>query len=748
MICLEQNRLMLLSISLIVFCATCPMFGQNYGTLRGLVSDSTNGEVLPYANVYIDELNTGASTDPNGFFIISSISSGSSYNVMISYMGYNSKEVEVFIEPNKITHVDLSLMPTSIEMQAIEKVAKKIIQKNETDIGLERITVKELEKLPHSGETDVIRAITFQPGVKTTSDISAKYYVRGGASNQNLVLFEGVTVYNPYHAMGLFSAFDSDIINSAEFHKGGFGADLGGRISSVLSLKTKDGNRNYYSATAGASSLTGKFVAEGPIPYGSFIVTGRKSYDNNIVKSYLENTPPISFYDASFKVNFSHPDFAPISKFTVFGLFTKDDIRQNDPGREDFNWANNIFGFKWLKAGEETPLFYEITLSYSQFKGELNPKLSNTRPRSNELSDMTLDMLFNYIYNSGDEIIVGLKYSDLRNKLSLENDVGYFYDKNQNGSNIVAFGKYKFLRYENFGMDAGVRVNLAGYSDKGGGFIEPRLSFTYRPFQNIALKGAWGIYQQELATLTNDDEIISVFEPWLIIPHYMEPIRGVDYSVGIDWDVLSGVSLKIGGYYKTISNLPEMNKNKIYSTDPDFISVEGESYGTETELNISVSPFHFRGAYTHSYSYNDNNGWVYYPNYDSRHSVNLSLEIDIGKGWIVGGMWNYNSGIPFTQTLGYYEKLFPDNLPDQEFIFDSYSPHLLLGLKNEGRLTPYHRLDVSVSKKMRLLFFDIDFNIGVLNVYDRKNIFYIDRETGEQVNSLPFLPTASLKIKL
>lgn len=310
---------------LFLICTLCLLYSslsaQKIGTIRGIVTDSTNGEALAYGNVLIKELNIGASTDTRGYFLIPSVPAGNTYTVVASYVGYISKEISVTVKSGKISHIDIPLGTSTLELQTVEKIGHRVAEENATDIGLQRISVKNLEMLPKGVETDVFRSLQYIPGVRSTGDVSARYYVRGGSSNQNLVMLEGIPIYNPFHALGMFSAVDPDLISNMEFYKGGFSSEYGGRISSVLNLIPKDGNKNRIAGKASLSQLTGKASLEGPIPYGSFVVTGRKSYNNDILKKFLnEQSAPIDFYDYSFKLNYSNPDFMPISKFTVSGF--------------------------------------------------------------------------------------------------------------------------------------------------------------------------------------------------------------------------------------------------------------------------------------------------------------------------------------------------------------------------------------------------------------------------------------------
>jgi outer membrane receptor protein involved in Fe transport len=217
---------------------------QEKGALRGVVVDSASGEVLPFGNVLVQDLNIGASTNSAGYFYIPALPAKVSCTIKVSYVGYLTKYEKVYISSNKITEIKVKLVPTNIMMQSVEKIGGKTVEKNATDLGLERISSHSIEMFPKGVESDVFRTLQYIPGVQSTGDVSARYYVRGSPSNENLVLLNGVTVYNPFHAFGIFSVVDPDMINSVEFYKGGFPPEYGGRLASVLNIVTKDGNTN------------------------------------------------------------------------------------------------------------------------------------------------------------------------------------------------------------------------------------------------------------------------------------------------------------------------------------------------------------------------------------------------------------------------------------------------------------------------------------------------------------------------
>lgn len=736
------------SVLVILLLLTVKISGQNSGTLRGFVTDSTSGEALAFCNVFIPDLARGASTDNKGYFIIGNVPANVSFDIQVSYLGYLTKTESVFIGENKITHIEIRLSPSTVQLGTVEKLGQRVIEENDTDISIERITIKELETLPKGVEVDIFRSLQYLPGVRSTGDVSARYYVRGGASNQNLVLLNGITIYNPFHALGMFSVIDPEIINSFEFYKGGFPAEYGDRLSSVLNLVSKNGNKYNYSATGSTSLLTGKLLVEGPMPSGSFIISGRKSYSTEILKKFIDNkTAPFDFYDLSFKANIQTADFGEGATLTLHGFISNDDLVNDDPLKEDFNWKNNIFGLKWFQV-YNGPFFSEMDIAISNFEGEVIPNFSNARPRYNKVEDVSLDLDFTYILDDKDEIKVGLYSNGLTTKLDQITGNGVRTNISDFGTKMGIYGKYKFLRFESFGMDVGTRFNFTGITNQGNFSFEPRVSFSYRVLPFVTIKGAWGIFNQEITTLTNENEVISLFEPWVLNPDYLELSRATHYTAGIDVDFVDGLSFRVEGYYNLMKNIATINDEKNYPEDPDLVPAKGESYGCETMIKYNVDPVNIIASYSLAYAYKEANDWLYYPKYDSRHTLNLSFEYNLGAGWRASAVWFYSTGLPFTPLIGYYDKLAIGDYYEKWYVYESYTPYSILGDKNVSRLPDYHRMDLNLSKKLELGPVKLSIDLSIVNVYNRKNIFYFKRETGERVNMLPFLPTGTIKVEI
>jgi len=734
---------------IIILSSQSKIIAQNFGTLRGNVTDSLSGESLPFANILIEGTFLGASADLKGNYIITGIPSEKNYRVKITYLGYKTKFEKIFIATDQITQLRVALSPEIIRLQTIEKIGDKYDKPNETDLGLQRISIREIEYLPQGVETDIFRSLQFLPGVKSTGDVSARYYVRGGNTNQNLVLFNGVSVYNPFHALGLFSIIDPETINAMEFYKGGFSSEYGGRVSSVLNLVTKDGNQNRFSANATLSFLTVKASVEGPLPIGSFIISGRKSTFNQTLKKFLNyKDAPFDFHDISFKFNYASTGDKGLTKFSVHGFNSIDKLNNELPNEASYKWSNNIYGAYLFQEWEYVPVYSETNLSYSGFYGEVNPNESFVKPRQNTVDDITLKSDVTYINNSRDEIKVGYSLKSVKTDLIFENLKGATTNLSRKALQFALYGKYRFLRLDDLGIDIGTRINAITLSEQRGSILEPRINLTYRLFPWLAVKGAWGIYTQDLITLTNENEVISLFEPWVITPNYLKPLEAIHYVGGLEYDAINNFTFSVEGYYKVLHNTAEQNDQKTHSTDLDFIQGSAVAYGSEYLARYFTSSIQATASYSLSWIYKNINNWISYPKYDIRHSITFNFNYNWGDDWQSSISWFYNSGLPFTQIVGYYDKLYLGDLFNLGGLYGNYVPFTLLGDRNIGRLPTYHRLDLSISKKFTVSFSNITLSLNILNVYNRKNIFYFYRKTGQRVNMLPILPTATIKIEI
>jgi hypothetical protein len=371
----------------------------------------------------------------------------------------------------------------------------------------------------------------------------------------------------------------------------------GGRLSSIASVTTREGNRNGVHGSVGAGLLSVKGLLEGPIPDGSFLISGRKSYRADPLSRYLNGKEsPFDFYDLSFRGAYANPDLDENGSLVLHGFLSGDRVRNDDPFQEDYSVRNNILGLTWHKAWR-SPLYSNISLSYSGLSAEVDPKSGSAKPRENKVSDISLDCDCGYLYPSKDEMAFGVQTKFLSTRLLQQNLYGVQTDLSQSATDLSAYLDYRFYRWETFGLSLGTRVKFLALSRVRPFLFELRGSTTYRPEPFIALKAAVGWYSQEVTTLTDENEIISIFEPWVIVPDYLAAPEALHFLGGITLYLSEVLRLECEAYYKPMADLIDLNTRKFSSKDPDYVNAEGKSYGTEFLLRFEPRSWYVQASY-------------------------------------------------------------------------------------------------------------------------------------------------------
>jgi hypothetical protein len=626
-------------------------------------------------------------------------------------------------------------------------VTKELTREPDRQVGLQALSPRDIALTPRGVEADVLRIIQQSAGVSSTGDATTRYYVRGGGSDQNLILLNGATLYNPYHALGVFSVIDPEMISSAEFYRGGFGPQYGGRLSSILNVATRRGNRNRISAVGEASMIAGKAAVEGPLPHGSFLVTGRKSYYSDVLGRYLGGRQyPFDFYDGSFALTYSNPVLDENGRVTIHGFASGDRVAYNDPLKEDYDTRNTILGLQWNKVWS-TPLYSTLTLAYSGSYAVVQPNLSGAKGRENRVTDVTFGLDFGYVYDSRDELGFGLNVKSLQTDLSTMNLYGVPADYSARGWDADVYVDYRFNRWESLLMNLGLRARFIAMAEKWPMFFEPRLGVGYRFGPLLTLKASAGWYSQQVVTLVEENELISVFEPWVIVPPYLSPPQAASYSFGVVSHLTDALRVEAEIYYKSMLNMVETNPRKYTAAARDYTQFDGEAYGLEITAAQQSRPLSVQASYTLSRASKFEGDRRVATRYDVRHAGLLVTSLEFPDGWHASVSWALRTGLPFAPIAGFYERL--DYVPAQGSVTaNPYIPVVYWGPRNSARLPLYHRLDVSLGRKFAAGPLVITVEASVINLYDRKNIYYFDRDTGEAVTMMRFSPFLSIRVEL
>lgn len=746
-----------------------------YGTVRGFVYEKETGEPVIFTNVYLFKTNYGAATDVNGYYAITRIPPGS-YTLMVTYLGFDTLQMYITIAADQIITQNIYLEEKAYMLEQVQVLADREEARTETRTSVVKITPKQIRQIPSLGsQPDLAQYLQILPGVIFTGDQGGQLYIRGGSPVQNKVLLDGMIIYNPFHSIGLFSVFDTDILRNAEIYTGGFGAEYGGRISSVMDITTRDGNKSKYSGRIGASTFGANVLLEGPIKKqktdgrgsSSFILSAKNSYleeSSKIFYDYVDESGlPFNFQDIYGKISLLG---ANGSKVNFFGFNYNDQVN-NYKALSDFRWESLGGGTNFLVIPGESPVLLEGHIAYSQYQVSLEEATSPLRTSSVNGFNMGLD--FSYFIGK-DELQYGLEMLGFKTDYQFYNFIGTKSSQEQNTTEIGGYLKYKKTAGK-WLIEPSMR--LQWYASLSNMSPEPRLAIKYNLNDWLRIKFAGGLYSQNLISGNSDRDVVNLFYGFLSGPDNLpatfdgkeisHKLQKAEHAIlGTEFDLGQHLTMNAEGYYKNFSQLTNINRQKLfdenkYPDEPDlltkdFIIERGYATGADLTLKYDHNRIYFWAVYSFGVikrKYEDMEGDLreYHPHYDRRHNVNLVAAFTAGKkyDWEFNARWNFGTGFPFTLTQGYYPlMLFSDGIyTDYTMVNEELG--IIYDDLNKGRLTPYHRLDLGIKKKFELGRYSIlEASVNVTNVYDRDNLFYRDRITGETVYQLPVMPSAGI----
>mgnify|MGYP002405566581 CR=1 FL=1 len=761
--------LLLLFISTITLAQT--------GTIRGFVYDESSGEPIIFTNVFLEGTQIGASTDVNGYYSISKVPPGD-YSLVVEALGYRKVTEEVTVKAGQILNRKLYTGAEAQLLEAVDVSADREEARNEVKMSVQKITPKEIDQLPSiGGEPDIAQYMQVLPGVVFTGDQGGQLYIRGGSPVQNKVLLDGMIVYNPFHSIGLFSVFDTDIIRNADIYTGGYGAQYGGRISSIMDVTTIDGNQNEFQGNVSLSTFGAKLNAEIPIVKPkkvggssvSSVFSAKHSYldqSSKVLYNYIDsNGLPFSFTDLYGKMTFNGENG---SKANLFGLYFSDQV--NYGAISDLNWSNAGVGGNFILIPSGSPVLVEGNLAYSAYR--INLVEENLQDRTSAINGFNGGLSFTYFLGD-DEVKYGIEIIGFSTDYFFTNAANRVIQQQESTTELAGYVRYK-KKIGNLVLDPSFRLHY--YASLSTPSFEPRIGAKYNVTDNIRFKAAAGIYSQNLIAANSDRDVVNLFNGFLSGPdNLQENIRLQDgttreithslqkanhFIVGSEIDITRKFSINVEAYYKQFTQVTNLNRNKIFddneanSNQPeilrkDFVVETGEAYGCDFVFNYDLSDINIYAVYSLGRVTRWDGIQEYFPVFDRRHNVNLVGSYKFGKSrlWEFDARWNFGSGFPFTQTLGFYEQYTFQDGTDSDIINGNGDIGIVYDDLNGGRLPTYHRLDLTLKREFVLsVNSTLEANIGVTNAYNRENIFYFDRVNFERVNQLPLMPSAGLSM--
>lgn len=766
------------------------IYAQEF-TIHGYVQDSESKEKLLGVNIYDAATFVGTSSNNYGFYSLT-LPKGE-YQLVYSFVGFQSDTVQVNLNADTMITQNLVNALTLKEFQVVATEQERV---NETtQMSTIKVPVKMVEKLPvFLGEKDIIKTLQLLPGVQSGSEGSSGLYVRGGGPDQNLLLLDGVPIYNASHLFGFFSTFTPEAVNSVSLTKGGFPARYGGRLSSVIDVRLKDGNQEEFHGEASVGLVSSKLMLEGPIKKNksSFIISARRTYIDLLAKPIIQASAPPGtnqdigyfFYDLTAKVNYTLNEN---NRLFVSGYLGNDkaysDIEDQynynntnfkDVVSADLEWGNRILALRWNTILNKK-MFANTTLTYSKY----NFATENTFEEQEDgavvsdfginynsyIQDYTAKIDVDYIPNTKHYIKMGIgdiyhtflpgvsSFNQTFDTLTLDTTFG--------ASNTKAHELFAYVEDDlkiNGRMKANIGLHFSGFVLPNESYfsLQPRLSFLYQLNENASLKASLSTMTQYVHLLTNSTVGLPT-DLWVPSTENVTPQRSLQVAAGYAQAVGKRYEFTAEAYYKTMEGLMEYKEGASFfgnneEWDNKVLQGSGKSYGFELFLQKKTGKTTGWIGYTLAWAnrkFDELNFGNPYPyKYDRRHDVSVAVTHQINEKWDVGAVFVYGTGNSISLATTKFNG-FQGNNPwggsSQIEYFDE---------RNGYRMPNYNRLDIGFNNTKKKKWGERIWSYSIYNAYNRLNPFYLywgsdfaGNPELMQVSLFPIIPSVSFTAK-
>lgn len=748
------------------FLLAASALGAQNGVIRGTVIDEGSGDPVPFATIRIQGTTLGVNTDLDGIFALTGLAPGT-YNIVASFLGYDSLQLEITLGAGEIVSRRILLKESGIQLQTVDVSGAREAARTDVQVSKTMVTPRQIKSLPSTGGVpDIAQYLPVIPGIVFTGDQGGQLYIRGGSPVQNKILLDGMTIYNPFHSIGLFSVFETEAIRNIDVMTGGFGADYGGRVSAIVDITTREGNMKRFGGMAGINPFQANLLLEGPIQKlrddkptsSSFLLTAKQGYLDRTGKSlypYAVNDSlglPFSYRDLYGKLSFMA---GSASRISLFGFSFEDAVDYGQTAR--LNWENQGGGMRVSVVPGNSNAVIGAQISYTDYRIQLAQ--ADNRPRRSRISSFNIAFDFTF-FGLDSETKYGFDIQGFNTDFTYTNFLNYRVQQESFNTDIAGFFRYK-KRWGNLILEPSIRLNY--YSALNDMELEPRLGMKYNATEFLRFKLAGGFYSQNLISSVNELDVVNLFVGFLGGPdeQFFQPgstervehrlQKAIHGIAGVEIDLMNNLTLNVEPYYKRFTQLIALNRNKRKISDPNYQAETGDAYGIDFSLQYGFRQLSFWGTYSLAWVTRNDGVQEYPPIFDRRHNINALLTYSFGKKqeWEAALRWNFGSGFPFTLTQGFYGNY---NLSDG-INADILTGNSDLGIiydekRNAGRLPAYHRMDLSLKYTLKLTkFTSLEANASVTNAYNRDNIFFFDRVNYSRVDQLPILPSAGLTFK-
>jgi hypothetical protein len=743
------------------------------GELKGYVFEKGTGLIIPVATVAIPGTSYGAVTNEYGFFSIWKVPPGT-YDLVVRCLGYEEYKQKVVVTQKQVQSLVIQLSKADVALEEITITANRKLWERMTPIGHQRMTVESMNRTPTLGvQSDLAQVLQTLPGVIFTGDRGGQLYVRGGAPIHNKVLLDGMTIINPFHSIGFMSVFDTETIQSVDVYSAAYGAQYGGRVSSVMDIRTRPGNRSATRGTVSQSNIGYGAMVEGPLKKATDSTPGSISYILSTKGSILRSSAPLLYpWLDSLGLPYRYNDFyGKVSfmerngnQFDVFGLHYTDAVKYKNAITSE--WTTTGGGFGLVMSPSQSNFLFINRLAMSRYAADFDDP--STTPKNTIYDNLDFSLKGVHMMDRF-EFTWSAEFSSVHTRYAyLRWDGMHLSDDLYTSDAIILFqGKILWPKWI---LEPGLHLRV--YSAIFTLMPEPRIKARYNISENLSLNLAAGLFSQNLSATMSEQDVVSVFQGFNTgietVQDYFhgkriyKPTQQAWHAVaGLSWFDKQNLKLSVEAYVKDFYRLINYNQHQLYSYlgyDPDYpeylsspyIYETGWAYGIDFLFDYANADYSFWMAYSFAYVTREDEFMKYVPHFDRRHNLNLlaSYRFGEGRGWTVKSRWQIGSGFPFTQNAGFYEEF--TNEDGTFWLLPGAQGDLaiLYGPVNGGRLPAYHRLDLSLNRIWKLGGGrQLEASASVLNVYNRKNVFYYDRINQTRVNQLPIMPSLGIVLR-
>ena len=748
------------------------------GSISGFVRDEADGEVLIGASVFLEEELLGCVTNVSGYYVIPRLPAGT-YALVSTYIGYQRFKRQITVAPGADLKLNIALVAEAVEMEATViradsmRTVERLFAKPISEV---RLTNRQVSQVPQVAEADLLRSLQSLPGILPLSDFSSALYVRGGTPDQNLYMVDGSDVYNPEHAFGIFSTFNTDAIKQVHLSKGGYGAEYGGRLSSILDVTNLDGNREEFEGTASVSLLSTKTTLQMPLGgLGSLSGSLRRTYFDQTVGRRIDDIPDYYFYDSNIK---AYLDLGPRDKLTISGFGGRDflDVVFNNAASSKAgihtDWGNKTGSLRWTRVFSPQ-LFGNFWVTGSRFTSDFEFDEANVVER-NLVTDVTFKS--NLELHHSQQLVTRFGFEQKNLNVSFRQDfpAGRFHLKTR-PRHYSAYGVANWRPGPLWDIESGLRYDLFD-GDRASQSLDPRLSAKYRFTDTINLKVAGGVYHQYLHRIPR----FIVTDIWTTSNQHQDPSRSRHLILGYQQEVGGNYQFEVEGFVKDYRNIYEFNYNFltglqesgyddfdrpiINNTLSLFNRGDGQSVGVEALLRKDTGALSGWVGYSLArtrYGFDGvNSDRDYSPRHDRTSTVNAVANVDIRNAvrklrgqakrrdrgrWSLGVNLIYSTGQPITEPGSAYIAWVEPNDPYDQI---AYAPTRI----NDSRLPYYGRLDVSLTYTRQIGSWTVAPYLQVFNAGNRENVWFIDYDYRnsvpdvEEQSMFPLVPTVGINV--